>query len=188
MNLHQWISKIKTWNREQILILLLAGVLLLVIALPTQEKSATGSLAETEPEVSVQSTETDKTRELEQHLAQLLAQVDGIGKAEVMLTLKSGGKKIVEKDTQESLEQEENQEDGSTDSHTTSSTSESTVVQRNSQGEEVPYVTEELEPEIAGVLIIAQGAGDPAVVAEITEAVEALFGVEAHKIKVMKME
>ena len=45
-----------------------------------------------------------------------------------------------------------------------------------------------MKPEIEGVLVIAQGAGDSAKAAEITEAVMALFGVEAHKIKVMKMK
>ena len=40
--------------------------------------------------------------------------------------------------------------------------------------------------EVEGVVVIADG-GDNAVVAQnITEAVQALFGVEAHKIKIMK--
>ena len=34
---------------------------------------------------------------------------------------------------------------------------------------------------------MAEGGDDPGVVQNITEAVMALFGVEAHKIKVMKM-
>ena len=40
---------------------------------------------------------------------------------------------------------------------------------------------------IRGVLVVAQGGGDPVIVQNITEAVMALFGIEAHKIKVMKM-
>ena len=47
-------------------------------------------------------------------------------------------------------------------------------------------MTKELLPEVEGVIVIAEG-GDNAVVARnITEAVQALFGVEAHKIKIMK--
>lgn len=53
---------------------------------------------------------------------------------------------------------------------------------------ETPYVSEALEPEIDGVLVIAQGADSQQTISEITQAVMALFGVEAHKIKVMKME
>lgn len=39
---------------------------------------------------------------------------------------------------------------------------------------------------VSGVLIAAQGADEPVVVREIQEAVQALFQVEPHKIKVMK--
>ena len=48
-------------------------------------------------------------------------------------------------------------------------------------------MTETLEPEISGVLVVAEGGGRIKTVQEITDAVMALFGVEAHKIKVMKM-
>ena len=40
---------------------------------------------------------------------------------------------------------------------------------------------------ITGVLIAAQGADDPVTVREIQQAVMALFQVEAHRIKVIKM-
>lgn len=41
---------------------------------------------------------------------------------------------------------------------------------------------------VTGVLISAQGGGNPATVRRISEAVMALFQVDAHKIKVMKMK
>ena len=43
-------------------------------------------------------------------------------------------------------------------------------------------------PKVTGVLIAAEGAARPVVVREIQEAVQALFQVEAHKIKVMKLK
>ena len=50
-----------------------------------------------------------------------------------------------------------------------------------------PYVIKENMPSIAGVLIIADGADKAEVVQNISDAVKALFDVDAHKIKVMKM-
>ena len=44
-----------------------------------------------------------------------------------------------------------------------------------------------MEPEVLGVLVVAKGGDNPVTVREITEAVQALFGIEVHKIKVMKM-
>ena len=48
------------------------------------------------------------------------------------------------------------------------------------------YLSEETE--ITGVLIAAEGAGDPVTVQNIQQAVMALFQVEAHKIKIVKMK
>ena len=56
----------------------------------------------------------------------------------------------------------------------------------NADGTKAPYVIEETMPVVRGVLVVAQGADDPQVVAEIKEAAMALFHLEAHKIKVMK--
>ena len=42
--------------------------------------------------------------------------------------------------------------------------------------------------EVTGVLIAAEGAGDSVTVQNIQEAVMALFQIEAHKIKIMKMK
>ncbi|MEI3340576.1 MAG: hypothetical protein V8R80_12125 [Eubacterium sp.] len=44
-----------------------------------------------------------------------------------------------------------------------------------------------MEPEIEGILVVAQGGGNTAVAENISEAAQALFSVEAHKIKVVKM-
>ena len=47
-------------------------------------------------------------------------------------------------------------------------------------------VAKEVYPEIAGIVISAYGGGNPSVQAEISEAMEALFGLPANKIKVLK--
>ena len=44
------------------------------------------------------------------------------------------------------------------------------------------------ETEVRGVLIAAEGASDPVVVQKIQQAVMALFQIDAHKIKIMKMK
>ena len=53
---------------------------------------------------------------------------------------------------------------------------------------EAPYVVQELSPTVEGVLVVAQGAGSASVKKQIEETIEALFGLEAHKISIMKME
>ncbi len=196
----KWFRKIKEAGREQILILLLCGVLLLVIAIPSGDgRSGASEKTQTAQETPARAAEADgspdaeegglsEAQRLESHLKELLCQVEGIGRVDVMLTLRSDGRKILEKDIEESRGKEEDQGEGTAAASEQVSSSENTVFQRDAQGNELPYVTEELEPEVAGVLVIAQGAGNASVVREITDAVMALFGVEAHKIKVMKMK
>ena len=63
--------------------------------------------------------------------------------------------------------------------------SEKTIL-TDQNGSEGPLLEKRLYPEISGVAVIASGGGSPKVQAEISAAVEALFGVPSHKIKVLK--
>ena len=49
-------------------------------------------------------------------------------------------------------------------------------------------MTEEIRPKIRGVLVAAEGGDDPVIIRQITDAVQALFGIEVNKIKVMKLK
>ncbi|MBO5657164.1 MAG: hypothetical protein J6R94_03170 [Agathobacter sp.] len=46
---------------------------------------------------------------------------------------------------------------------------------------------EEETPLVCGVVVVAQGAGDALVESRILEAVKALFGIDSHKISIVKM-
>lgn len=185
------ISKIswKKLDKSQWLIVLLVGVLLLVIALPVDK-------GEEKQETSVQQqTDTgsagrwdDYQDRVEKQLEEMLAQVNGVGRVKVMVTLAGTGELVVEKDVPQSQSQTQ-EDDGSGGSRSMKeSTWEEATVYVQQNGDSTPYVVKELAPDIEGVCIIAQG-GDNAVVAKnISEAVQALFPIEIHKIKVMKMK
>ena len=61
------------------------------------------------------------------------------------------------------------------------------MVYRSDGSRNEPYVVKTLAPQIEGVLVIAQGAGNGTVSRTIVEIAQALFGVEAHKVRVVKM-
>lgn len=50
-------------------------------------------------------------------------------------------------------------------------------------GGQTPYISSSTYPEIRGVIVVAQGGGNPVIVQQIQEAVIALFHVEATKSK-----
>ncbi len=115
----------------------------------------------------------------EEKLRGILSQVKGVGTVSVMITLKDGGEKIIEKDVTKS----ESESDGSSQK----SRSETSIMTSADSGE-YPYVSKTLEPEIEGVLVSCTGASDPNVAMKVTEAVQALFDVPAHKIVVLEQE
>lgn len=176
-------DKWKRLKKDQILIGILVGVLLLVIALPqgSGEKGSVAKIPEATAEASVQESDTAV---MESRLEEILEQVQGVGRAKVMITLKTSGKKTVEKDINVS---EDTGSSGENQESVSRREEESTVFQRDGEGNELPFVVEETAPVVEGVLVAAQGGDNLTVAENIMEAAQVLFGVEAHKIKVMKL-
>ncbi len=125
-------------------------------------------------------------RQLEERLEELLSRVEGVGNVEVMIVLKSSEESVwrVDKDTSYSSTQESDA-GGGTRLVQSQEISEKTIL-TDQNGSEGPLLEKRLYPEISGVAVIASGGGSPKVQAEISAAVEALFGVPSHKIKVLK--
>lgn len=179
-------------KREQWIVCGLAGLLLLVIATPVRKTDSSDTAENSAKEENVVHTESQLNNirsEYEQQLIEALSQVEGVGEVNVTVTMESTGKKIVEKDIPQD-EQTSSQKDneGMENSTQSSSTQETTVYEENENGSQTPYISSETYPEIRGVLVVAKGGGDPVIVQQIQEAVMALFHVDAHKIKVLKMK
>lgn len=160
-------------KKEQLFILLLFGLLLAVIAIPVEKKDTKKVLeASVETEEKMQEQNLDYESRMEEKLETLLSEVEGVGRVKVMLTFEGSGEKKVEKDSSQSAD----------------NLQEETVYEEYGNSQKSPYVTFQSNPRVEGVLVIAQGGADSRVKQEILEAAQALFGIEAHKIKIMKME
>ncbi|MGN0242495.1 MAG: hypothetical protein ACI4CT_00390 [Lachnospiraceae bacterium] len=127
----------KEWLENKWILMVLAGIIILVLAMP-------GSSSDTKSSsfLDGSSSSNSELEHMEQRIGEALSMIDGIGKTKVVL----------------STQQETNELFGSSS-----------------------------QPEISGALIITQSADNDRVVSQITEVMEALFGVPAHKIIVMKM-
>ncbi|MDF2543635.1 MAG: hypothetical protein K0S47_3353 [Herbinix sp.] len=175
----------------------LAGIILIVLTFPdlftsnNNSKDSTSGNSENKQQNTSTTTEVDTNQyvvQMEKKLETILKKVSGIGNVEVMLTLKSSKEYIPLKDnpyTQESI----NETDGEGGSRTNSEVGreESTVLVTTEDGKTMPYIIQELEPEVEGILVIAEGGGNVQVISDIVEAAEVLFDVPAHKVKVMEM-
>ena len=197
----------KWFKRDNFIILVLAGILLIIIGLPVKDRGNSeedsGNLNTernvlqqsqpqdtTEQESATRETDTDQAyaASLEERLTESLSQVAGVGKVKVMITLKSSQELVVEKE-QPVSRSSTNESDFQGGSRITSQseTGENTVYRTDGNLSE-PYVIKTLPPQIEGVLVVAEGAGSGTVNRTIVEIIQALFGVEAHKVQVVKME
>lgn len=170
--------------------LALVGVLLLILAMPTEENDASGDTASEDTAAAAETTQksgADYAEYLEEKLEALLEEMDGVGKVRVMITLADSGESVVEKDASETGETvTETDSDGGSRTTSQKESAESTVYVENGS-ETYPYVAKETLPGVEGVVVVAEGGGSSRVVSDISDAVMALFQVEAHKIKVVKM-
>ncbi len=142
------------FRKENFLVLVLLGVLLLAAAWPMEKQSRSiksGSAASDSILTFLDyggSTSTEDMREtyvvsLERSLEELLSTMEGVGESKVMITLKPSAKST--------------------------------------------YYSSVSTMEIEGVVVCAKGAANGKVAKNISEVIQALFGLEAHKIKIAKM-
>ena len=125
-------------------------------------------------------------KQLEQRVRELLKNVEGVGEVEVMIVLKSSEEKVyrVDKNLSSSLT-DETDSNGGKRMIDQREQEESTIL--TGQGDnQAPILEKELTPEVSGVIISCRGGGSARVQAEISSAMEALFDLPAHKIKVLK--
>lgn len=177
-------------------VIALAGVLILIIAIPTGERKTENiSPAESGQEDSIINSNTvsddsggdDYVSNLEEKLKNVLSQMEGVGKVEVMITVSDAGESVVEKDISGSTTTTSETDSSGGTRTTTESSSEAAAVYVETGQETYPYVQKEKMPTIEGVMVVAEGGGNSVVASNISEAVKALFPVEAHRIKVVKM-
>ena len=175
-------EKKQTWA-----IILIIGLLLALIVWPASSGDEPEKGEENRTENVLSGTEELTYEEkLEEKLADILSKVKGAGKVTVMITLESsselGGQKNETQSTQTIHEKD------SAGGERDSSTKEYRGDTVQSDGNGAPFVIKEINPKVSGVLVLAQGAGSGAVKNEIYAAVEALFDLEVHKIKVLEAE
>lgn len=191
-------------NKNHLLLLVLAGALLMVIGLPVKQKettenkesvqsinplqTASGTAAAAEPGGAEALSETEAYMQaMEEKVEKLLSRMEGAGEVKVILTWKTSVERIVEKDvsTVRSNTAEEDSQGGTRTVNDLDS-GETTVLSTQGSNAE-PYVVKTISPTVEGVLVLAQGAGDGTVSSNLSDAVQVLFGIGAHQVKVVRM-
>lgn len=153
-------------------------------AMPTQ--GVLNNSAQTTPAAASVSKIGVLEKELEDKLQKNLLQMEGAGKVQVSVSLSTGLRT-------EFARNENVTKRTSTETDKAGGTRETTEITQNNQvvmpgGSSQPVMVMEDRPEVAGVLIIAEGARDAKVRETIHTAVQTLLSIPANKITVVPME
>ena len=209
-------------NKNNLLIIVLLGVLLMVIAIPVDTAGTGGKSASGRNDNSSYQTKNTGTgyqaggtaaytaagdgtagydetagtgyvweqeqyiKEMEAKAESLLSGVNGAGQVKVMITLRASSEQVVEKDMPGTRSQTSEQDSQGGSRMVSEFATEDATVYRKGNGYEEPYVVKTLSPSVEGVVVVAEGAGNGEVSKNLSEAVQILFGVEAHRVKVLK--
>ncbi|MDP4118789.1 MAG: hypothetical protein Q8873_06325 [Bacillota bacterium] len=151
----------KLFEKKEVLIIIAIAVAVMVFAGANREikkSPAQGTAEETK---------------IEKKLEDVLSTVKGAGKVKVMIVFRDDGKDNFAKDKKYS-----------TGTDGKSQSEETTVM---GSGKEAVIVDKDI-PQVQGVIVTAEGAGDETVRDELKEAVEAILPVYSHKIEVLPQE
>lgn len=222
--MEKWKQKIRKLKKEDYIVLLLIGVLLLILSLPTEKEKTVesggdpvqkkngqegGSVTDLSGEreesgtAGAEETALDGTYfnnnssydldtyvdRLEKRVEEIVSGMEGVGRVRVMITVADMGTEILERNreiTTSNLEEEDNA--GGSRKNTENGQREEVIYRRDSDGNEIPYVVQRRLPEVTGVVVTAEGAGNEKVKENIIGAVGVLFNLNEHRIKVIRMK
>lgn len=127
----------------------------------------------------------DYARRLENDLATILSKIQGVGRVSVMVTLESGSEIIPAKD--ESISDKvtnEKDTNGGTRTINEKTTDDKVVFTTAQGGSSKPLIIKEINPEIKGVIVVAEGAEDSKVKLKISQAVQTVLDIPAYRVSV----
>lgn len=132
--------------------------------------------------------DTKNETTLESKLENILSKINGVGKADVMLTYTESTQMVpVYNKTEKTSNTDESDSGGGTRKIEESDVSQE-VVYEAENGKNVIATQKTISPKIEGAIITAEGASNPTIKTSIIQAVEAATGLSTHKIQVFEKQ
>ena len=164
-------------------LLVYGGIAVLVVALFFAGTRTDGA---GQAQGDVQVTATASEAELETRLQEVLCCIRGAGRVEVMITYDTSREIVPAMTTNvNSTGSESSNGDGSSSSSQQSTESTEPATVSGSGGNE-PIVLKEIEPQVRGVIVVAEGAADINVRMDLQRAVRAVLDIPLSRIEVFE--
>ena len=171
---------------QLVLILGISGMLLIGLS----ECHFGGNTPKTDAPVEDVSFSTDEyAKKLEKRLLDALEQMDGVGRVRVLITMEDTGENVYATEERESSDNRSSYDGngGAVQSIQTSREGEqSYLLVENQNGKRQALLVTREEPRVKGVIVVCEGADQPAVCEMVTEAVKTVLHISANRVYVAK--
>lgn len=169
---------------NKLFIILLASIILLIIVNNFFDKEEDNSkyLIDVNKKEYTSMEDGDYSIYLEERLANILGQLKGVGKVNVMVTLESTVEKITAKDTTRTSEATE-EEDAEGGTRITEREDLTVKVVTKGNNDDL-LIVKEIKPKVQGVIVMAEGADDPFLKESLYEAVKTVLGITGNKVQI----
>ena len=151
-------------KNKYVILILIVGILFMVV--PTSQKK----------DPQIQLTQNEPERSISDEISEAISLIEGVGKAQVVLTIRAGEQTIYQVDEETIIDGE------GSDSNI------KTVLVTNGDRAESGLIQQTIPPQYLGAMVICQGADSPSIRLAVTEAVSKLTGLKSNEISVLKMK
>lgn len=171
-------------------ILLIAGIAGIALIFLSELLPSAGSKAAVSSAVSSTASTmgiSDYTKQTEQKVAGLISSIQGVGKAEVMVTFENGIQNVYEQDQKQTTGRTEQTGSGGDKQVTVNDQDEATpVIINNDSGGQQTVLQKQLMPTVLGIVVVCDGGDNADVQEAVTNALTAAFDVPANHIFITK--
>ncbi len=123
----------------------------------------------------------------EAKLSSLLSQIQGVGKVDVMITYSATQENVPAYDTKKNQSStDEKDSEGGTRTISQEELDNTMVYEDGADGGKVPVILKKLEPEVKGVLVVAEGANSVEVRERLCNAVRVVLDIPIHRIEIVQ--
>lgn len=128
-------------------------------------------------------------RELERRLLRVLQEMEGVGRVEILITMEGSGESVYATEEKEQGGSQSNYSAGGEalqsiqNSH---SSEQNYLLVENQDGKRQALLVSRSEPQVKGVIVICDGADQPAVCQAVTEAVKTVLHITSNRVYVAK--
>ncbi|MGI6083836.1 MAG: hypothetical protein ACOYIF_00165 [Acetivibrionales bacterium] len=120
----------------------------------------------------------DIVADIERRLSELLSKVEGAGQVSVMVYADTGSEQVPAYNNEQNTRSDERSDGKSTEVSETR--------QLALSGADEPVILKVLIPQIKGVVVVAEGADDILIKAQLNNAVYTLLGIPEHRVQILK--